>query len=161
MTAPRPGLRGVISATLTAFDQDGSFDVAGQRTCIDWLVRNDVHGMMVCGTCGVYFAMTIDERSQVMEVTTEANAGRVPILAQTGHFSTQLTIKLSVHAQGLGVEALAMITPYYLPLGGDEYYRHYAHVREAVDLPIISYHNPAFAGPNFTPEPLPACLQRM
>lgn len=152
MSDLKPNLYGVIPATLTAFREDGSFDEAGQHTFIDWIAQNGIHGMMVCGTGGEYIAMTVDERKRVMEVTAEANAGRVPILAHTGHYSTQITIDLSLHAQSLGVEALAIITPYYLPRSEEEYYRHYAAIREAVDLPIIIYHNPLFAGPNFSME---------
>jgi 4-hydroxy-tetrahydrodipicolinate synthase len=152
MKNPKSVFRGVIPATLTAFREDGSIDLDGQRKFISWLVDNGIHGMMVCGTGGEFIAMTVEERKQVMEATVEANNGKVPILAQTGHYSTDITIDLSLHAKSLGVEALALITPYYLPRSEDEYYRHYTRIREKVDLPIVVYHNPAFAGPNFSPD---------
>jgi len=152
MSGIKSVFRGVIPATLTAFREDGSLDLHGQRQFISWLVETGIHGMMVCGTGGEFIAMTVEERKRVMETTVEANDGRVPILAQTGAYSTKMTIDLSLHAKSLGVEALALITPYYLPKSEDEYYQHYARVREKVDLPIVLYHNPDFAGPNFSPE---------
>ena len=152
MTGARPRLRGVIPAILTAFNKEGEIDLEGQRAFVSWLVQNGIHGIFACGTGGDYLAMSVSDRMKVMEATVEANAGRVPVLAQTGHYATKTTIELSRHAMSLGVDALAIITPYYLPRGDEEFYRHYALVREAVDLPIIMYHNPAFAGPNLAPD---------
>ena len=53
------------------------------------------------------------ERREVIEVTVEAAAGRVPVVAGTGALSTRETVELSVHAERAGATAVMVVPPFY------------------------------------------------
>ena len=58
---------GVFSPTITAFHDDGSLSENGTRQYIRYLLENGVHGLAPMGSAGEFFAMTDEERMQVME----------------------------------------------------------------------------------------------
>src|SRR5204863_594533 len=55
-------------------------------------------------------------------------------------------------AKKCGADAALMVAPYYNTPTQEGYYRHFAAVAEAVDLPIVLYHTPGRTGSNILPE---------
>ncbi len=143
-------IHGIYPPIVTIFREDGSIDEAGQASHVNFLIENGVHGVIPCGSTGEFIAMTLEERKRVVEVTVEAAAGRVPVYAHAGHYSTALTIELGRHAERAGADGVMVITPYYLPRYPEELVRHYEALAEAIYIPIMLYHNPHFAGVTLT-----------
>ena len=48
------------------------------------LIRAGVHGIIVAGTTGEYYAQTADERVEMMGLAKELIAGRLPMIVGTG-----------------------------------------------------------------------------
>jgi 4-hydroxy-tetrahydrodipicolinate synthase len=72
--------------------------------------------------------------------------GRVPVFAGTGGNSTREVIQLSQQMEKTGVDALAVITPFLVPIGQHELAVHYKSVAAAVHLPIFLYNIPKNTG---------------
>ncbi len=146
------GLRGVYSAVATPFTAHEELNEEGLRALIDRTVAAGVHGLVPCGSTGEFSTLTRGERERVVEVVIEQNAGRVPVVPQTGATSTREAIALSRHAEKHGAEAIMVVAPYYEPFSIAEVKHYYAAVADSVSIPLMAYNLPAATGVNLTPQ---------
>ena len=142
---------GIYAPTVTAFNADESLSEKGTREYIRFLLSSNVHGLAPMGSAGEFIALTEKERMQVMEWTLAEVNGKVPVYAGTGHYSTRITIELSLHAKANGATGLMLIPPYLLRPPKRDVLDHFRKVREAVGLPIMVYNVPILAGVELTP----------
>ena len=98
--------------------------------------------------------MTIDERKRVAKVVVEETNGKVPVIVQVGTPATLTTITLAKHAESIGAEAIACVTPYYYQPDEESLIRHYETVAKTVNLPLLVYNIPRHTGVNIRPETL-------
>lgn len=137
---------GIVPAALTMFTRDGKINEAGTASHIEYLLKNGASGIVACGTSGEFIAMTVVERLRVIELIIETVAGRVPVIAGTGHYSTKLTIEMTQKAEQIGADAVLIILPYYQKPPKSSIISHYRTLRKHTSLPIWVYNNPLFAG---------------
>ncbi|SDE89405.1 4-hydroxy-tetrahydrodipicolinate synthase [Sporomusa acidovorans] len=140
--------KGIITPILTPLTQDEKFNEQEMRNQINRLIKAGVNGIFVLGTNGEFYALTQEEKIKIMEVAVAEVNGRVPVYAGTGCITTQATIKLSKIAKEIGVDALSVISPYFVSVSQDDLYRYFSSVAQAVDLPILLYNIPARTGSN-------------
>ena len=138
-----PPIGGIWPAVLTMFDADGGIDEAATARHVEYLLRSGAHGLIAAGTSGEFIAMENDERLRVIRVIIEAAAGRVPVYAGTGHYSTRHTIALTQQAERLGASGAIVILPYFQKPPKTSVMAHYRRVRAETGLPIMLYNNPA------------------
>src|SRR5918992_6048219 len=94
---------GVLPALITPFTEDGdAIDTRALAANVERLIGGGVGGLVPGGSTGEFTTLTNAERRQLTEVTVEAAAGRVPVVAGTGALSTRETVELNVHAQQAG-----------------------------------------------------------
>ena len=81
--------RGCGTALVTPFRTDGSIDETALRNLVAWQVESGIDFLVPCGTTGETPTLSHDEWLQVVNVTVEVVAGRVPIVAGATSNSTQ------------------------------------------------------------------------
>src|SRR5919202_4624883 len=144
-------LHGVLPALITPFTDDGeAIDTAALAAIVERLVAGGVAGLVPGGSTGEFTTLSSAERRQLVEVTVEAAAGRVPVVAGTGALSTRETVALSVHAERAGAAAVMVVPPFYDPLSWRELRAHYTAVADAIDIPIMYYNLPSATGIRLT-----------
>lgn len=146
--------RGIFPPTVTQFKDDGSLDTAANDKHHDFLIEGGVHGLFILGTTGEFMHMNLKEREQHAADTVQHVAGRVPVIVGAGSTSTRETIRLSRHAQGVGADAVSIITPYFWTLSERELIAHLSAVANAIDIPILVYNFPAYSNYNISSETL-------
>lgn len=151
--------RGVITPAVTLFKDDGAVDLERNRRFQDFLIEHGVDGLFVLGTTGEFMHMNLREREQFAQATVEHVAGRLPVIVGAGSTSTAETIRLSRHAQAVGADAVAIITPYFWALSEREVVGHLSAVAIAIDIPLFVYNYPAYSGHNISDETLVALLR--
>jgi dihydrodipicolinate synthase/N-acetylneuraminate lyase len=96
--------------------------------------------------------MEIDERKKVAEQIVNRVRGRVPIAMHIGTANTLSSIELAKHAAGLGVDAVAVVPPYYYPHDDYEVYAHYKAIAKSVPgVPLFIYDNTETTHVEITP----------
>jgi 4-hydroxy-tetrahydrodipicolinate synthase len=110
-----------------------------------------VHGLLVIGGQGEFFALTEEERQVAVRFCVQAVAGRVPVCANVGAVTTRQTVRLAQKAEEDGVNYLVVITPYYLKPSADELVEHYVEVCRSVHAPVLAYNIPERTGVELTP----------
>ncbi len=139
-------LKGVIPAMVTPFRPDGSINVEALKELTYKLVEWGVHGLFPCSSTGEAAKLSYKERYEVLKTVVDAANGKVPVIAGVGFPDLRRTLKLAKEAEDLGVDALLIIPPYYQRPSPQALCSHYRAVSEHVDLPIVIYNIPVFAG---------------
>src|SRR3954454_7690969 len=146
---------GVLPALITTVTDDGdAIDTRALSAIVDRLIGAGVGGLVPGGSTGEFTTLTNAERRQLTEVTVEAAAGRVPVVAGTSALSTRETVELSVHAQQAGAAAVMIVPPFYDAPKWRELHAHYSAVADAIDIPIMYYNLPSATGVTLTAEQL-------
>ena len=139
-------LRGVIPPLATPLHDDGSLAVGAIPALVEYVLAAGVHGVFATGSQGEAFALSADERRQVLDAVLAAVNGRVPVMAGTGAITTRDAVALSRAAESAGADCLSVITPYFVTPTQDELYAHYAEIAGAVTIPVLAYSNPGRTG---------------
>lgn len=135
-------IQGSLVAIVTPMFEDGSLDVEGLRSLVDWHIAEGSDGIVIVGTTGESPTVSFDEHCQLIRVAVEQSAGRIPVIAGTGANSTSEAIELTRCAKAAGAQAGLSVVPYYNKPTQEGLYRHYKAIAEAVDLPLILYNVP-------------------
>ena len=133
---------GSIPALVTPF-RDGRVDEAAFRAFVDWQIAEGSAALVPCGTTGESATMTVEEHNRVIAICVDQAAGRVPVIAGCGSNDTRIALEHMFAAQAAGATAALVVTPYYNKPNQDGVYRHFAHLAEHCDLPIVLYNVPS------------------
>lgn len=139
-------IHGIIPAMVTPFDADENINEGALRQLVNYLIDGGVHGLFPTGSQGEFFALAPKERARVWAIVVDETAGRVPVYAGTGAVTTREVIELNKLAEAAGVDAVSVITPYFINPTQEELYRHYVAIADATTLPVILYSNPGRTG---------------
>src|SRR4029077_4107424 len=142
---------GVTVALITPF-RGGEVDFDALGRLVDWHVEQGTDCLAPVGTTGESPTLDHDEHERVIAAVVERAAGRIKVMAGTGSNSTKEAIRLTRFAKRAGADGALMVGPYYNKPTQEGYYRHFATVAEAVDLPIVLYNIPGRTGSNMLPE---------
>lgn len=150
---PRKGeaFAGLTVALVTPF-KGGQVDEAALRKLVDYQVAAGTDCVSPCGTTGESPTLSHEEHERVVAIVCEQAAGRIKVMAGTGSNSTVEAIRLTKAAMKAGADAALMVAPYYNKPAQEGFYRHFAAVAEAVDLPIVLYNIPGRTAKNMEPE---------
>ena len=151
-------IKGIIPPVITPMNNDPEQTVNHQalREQVERLLAGGVHGIFPMGTNGEAYALSFQEKEEILATVIDQVKGRVPVYAGTGCITTAETIRLSKRAEELGADALSIITPSFALASQKELYDHYTAVAKAVNLPIILYNIPARTGNKLLPETVQA-----
>jgi 4-hydroxy-tetrahydrodipicolinate synthase len=109
---------------------------------LDWHVTEGSDGIVIVGTSGESPTVSVEEHCELIRVTVEHIAGRIPVIAGTGGNSTTEAIELTSFAKKVGADASLQVVPYYNKPTQEGMYAHFKKIAESVDLPVILYNVP-------------------
>jgi len=137
---------GIIPAMATPFTAEGELNEKALRQLTRHLVQGGVHGLFPTGSQGEFWALTPDEKQRIWEIVLEEADGKVPVYAGTGAVTTWEVRELNRRAEAAGVDAVSIITPFFVRPTEAELEAHYRAIAEATSLPILLYNNPGRTG---------------
>ena len=143
---------GSIVALITPLFEDGSVDYDTLRKLIDWHIAEGTNCIGVVGTTGESPTVSVEEHCEIIRVTVEQAAGRVPIMAGAGANSTREAIELSQFARKVGADCTLQVVPYYNKPTQEGIYQHFKAIVEAVDIPVVLYNVPGRTVADMLPE---------
>jgi 4-hydroxy-tetrahydrodipicolinate synthase len=136
-------ITGSIVALVTPMLEDSSVDYASLRKLIDWHIAEGTDCIGVVGTTGESPTVNVEEHCDIIRVSVEQAAGRVPIMAGCGANSTAEAIELAKFARKVGADCQLQVVPYYNKPTQEGQYQHFKAIAEATgDLPMVLYNVP-------------------
>ena len=145
-------ITGSIVALVTPLHADGSVDYPCLRKLVDWHIAEGTDCIGVVGTTGESPTVSVEEHCEIIRVSVQHAAGRVPIMAGTGGNATSEAIELTRFAKEVGADCSLQVVPYYNKPSQEGIYRHFKAVAEAVDLPVVLYNVPGRTVADMAPE---------
>ncbi len=135
-------IRGSIVALITPMLDEGAVDYAALRRLIDWHIQEGTDCICVVGTTGESPTVTVEEHCEIIRVSVQQAAGRVPIMAGCGANSTKEAIELAEFAKSVGANCQLQVVPYYNRPTQEGLFQHFSAIARAVDLPMVLYNVP-------------------
>jgi len=148
---------GIYTPLVAPFFDDFTLNHDAMQQTVDLLVNAGVHGIIVAGTTGEYYAMSMKERVYMMGVAKEMIAGRVPMIIGTGAIRTEDSVEYARQAKLQGADAILIATPPYAYPTGREIALHALAIDREANLPAMLYNYPGRMSVNMDEE----CLDRL
>lgn len=144
-------IEGVLTAIVTPFNEEGGLNVQSLKEQVNRQLAAG-NGIFCGGTNGEFFVLNEQEKITVTAACVEEVAGRANVVAHIGEIATRETIRLGKQIEKLGVDAVSVITPYFVPLKQNELINHYTAVADAFSVPVFLYNIPARTGNTLEPQ---------
>ena len=138
-------------ALVTCFNDDETINFDATRA----QVRRQVdagNNIMCAGTNGDFTALTFDEKVALTEAVVDEVAGRAQVIVNAGMPATFETLKLAREFDRIGVDGIAVITPFFIACTQDGLVRHFSTVADGVETPVYLYDIPARTQNHIEPE---------
>lgn len=148
----RTSWRGIHSVLVTPFMADGSIDFERFKELALANIANGADALIVCGSTGEFYTMTVEERVALFKTTVEAAAGNVPVIAGVSALRNEVVIGLCAAAEAARCDGILALPPIYAKPDLRETELFYRRVTAATRLPIMLYNSPARIGVNLTPD---------
>ncbi len=138
-------------ALVTCFNEDETINFEATRAQVRRQVEAG-NNIMCAGTNGDFSALTFDEKVKLAEAVVDEVNGQVDVIVNAGMPATFETLKLAREFDRIGVDAIAVITPFFIACTQDGLIRHFSTVADAVKTPIYLYDIPARTQNHIEPE---------
>jgi dihydrodipicolinate synthase/N-acetylneuraminate lyase len=143
--------KGLMPAMVTPFDDRGEVDLGATEAVVERFIEAGVDGISPLGSTGESTHLTGDERKRFAKEVVRIVGGRVPLVAGVGAAGTKEMVELARHAEGVGADAVLVVSPFYWKVGEEALFRHFAAVAESVNIPVLVYNLPMLTGIDLSP----------
>ncbi|MBP0581125.1 dihydrodipicolinate synthase family protein [Labrys sp. LIt4] len=134
--------RHAFVALVTCFNADETINYKATRAQVRRQVEAG-NNIMCAGTNGDFTALTFEEKVRLTEEVVDEVGGRVRVIVNAGMPATFETTKLAREFDRVGVDGIAVITPFFIACTQDGLIRHFSTVADAVQTPVYLYDIPA------------------
>ena len=142
----RTKLEGIYIPVITPFNKDESINFQGIKEVAKFLADNGVTGIIPSGSTGEMIALEKDEQIAVNKAYIEAgHEYGIKVVASTGAYRTKDVVDMSKAAESDGADGIMAVTPWYMGPNKEELYWHYKEIHNAIDIPVMMYHNPYYS----------------
>ncbi len=152
-------IRGVLTAMVTPFAEDGSVDEAAARQLARHLIENGSHGLVLSGTTGESPTLDDDEKLSLLRSVRDELGADVLLICGTGSNDTRHSEHLSAAAADAGADAVLAVTPYYNKPNRAGIIAHFEAVARAAGVPVVLYNIPSRVVVNMPPDLLAELAQ--
>lgn len=118
--------------------QDLSLDLDALAENVDEMARSPFCCLFAAGGTGELYSLTPEEIEQVVKVSVDAAAGRMPVIAGTG-YNAPIGVDIAKRAAKAGASCLLVLPPYYATAPEEGLFQYYEAIGKATDLPMIIY----------------------
>ncbi len=138
-------IKGIFTPNLTPFLDDGRINEGELRRMVNWLIEKGVSGLYPNGSTGEFIRLSFEERKRVIQIVTEENHGRLPILA--GAAETNLTMILDACRTyaDLGCVAVSITGPYYYKVSQESIEHFFRELAKRSPIDIVLYNIPQYS----------------
>lgn len=143
---------GLSAFPLTPTDDERQLKPNLLQQFLERIVAAGTNSIGLLGSTGGYAYLTSEERKRTLRVAVDCVAGRTPLIVGVGALTTDVAEDLARDARKAGADGLLLAPMSYLPLTGEEVFRHFEAVAAAGELPLCIYNNPGTTKFTFSPD---------
>ena len=140
-------LEGTYTALITPFSLSGdTVDYDAFQKIIQFQIKNNIEGVVPCGTTGESPTISFEEHKKIVEKVTEwtkQKSSSTVVVAGTGSNSTREAIELSRSAESSGADYVLSVNPYYNKPNQEGLIKHFSSIADSINIPVILYNIPS------------------
>lgn len=133
-------------AAPTPFSQEGELDPTLLEDLVRLYISHGVHGILINGSTGEWWAQSEEERQQVVKIAVDAAEGAVPIVAGISHMTPGGALDLADAAAEAGASGVLATVPPYVHPTESESMAWYQLIAAKSALPVMVYNWPRGVG---------------
>jgi len=137
---------GIYTPAITPLTPDGEIDRQAFAAVLESLIEAGVHGIIVGGSTGEYYAQSSKERFDLAAYAKDVIGNRLPLIVGTGATRTEDSVEYARSAREIGADAILVSSPPYALPTERENAVHALAIDRAANLPIMLYNYPARMG---------------
>lgn len=137
---------GIYTPAVTPLTPDGQINRKTFADVLESLIEAGVHGIIIGGSTGEYYAHTAQERFELAAYAKDVIGTRLPLIVGTGATRTKDSIEYAKAAKAIGADAILVTSPPYALPTDRENAVHALSIDRAADLPIMLYNYPGRMG---------------
>ncbi|EIJ71810.1 MULTISPECIES: N-acetylneuraminate lyase [Pasteurellaceae] len=142
-------LKGIFSALLVSFNEDGSINEQGLREIVRYNIdKMKVDGLYVGGSTGENFMLSTEEKKEIFRIAKEEAKDQIALIAQVGSVNLKEAVELGKYATSLGYDCLSAVTPFYYKFSFAEIKHYYDTIIAETGSNMIVYSIPFLTGVN-------------
>jgi 5-dehydro-4-deoxyglucarate dehydratase len=134
----RNNFKGVFGFPITPFRKDLSLDLDALERNVADMAQYPFCAMVAAGGTGEIYSMTPEEIGEVVRVTVEATAGKMPVVAGTG-YNAVMGADIARRAEKAGADCILALPPYYINAPENGLFAYYEAIGKATGLPLFLY----------------------
>lgn len=140
MTHVKP--EGSFVALVTPMNNDGSIDIEGFRTLLQFHESHGTKAVLIMGSTGEVSMLTPEEKKLIITETAKMKSDKIQMYYGCSGNNTQSTIDMVRFAKGEGADGAIIAAPSYICASNDDITDYVEEVCDAVEFPIGFYNNP-------------------
>ncbi len=133
---------GIYTPAITPLSADGQIDRPAFAAVLESLIEAGVHGIIIGGSTGEYYAHTAQERFDLAAQAKEVIGTRLPLIIGTGAVRTDDSVEYAKAARAIKADAILVGSPPYALPTEQENAAHALAIDKAAGLPIMLYNYP-------------------
>lgn len=135
-----------ITPAVTLFDAEGGHDAAAQAALYENLIANSIDGILVQGSIGEFFAMSLPLRREIAAHAIECVKGRTRLIIGTACMEFERIAEYSNWCLDLGADAVMIVPPYYFPMDDAAVYNFFSRLAGQIRGDMYLYNFPDRTG---------------
>jgi 4-hydroxy-tetrahydrodipicolinate synthase len=137
---------GIYTPAITPLTADGAIDHTAFAEVLEYLVAAGIHGIIIAGSTGEYYAHSQQERVALAKLAREVIGNRTQLVIGTGAIRTEESVEYAKLAKDIKADAILVGTPPYALPTEQENAAHALAIDAAAGLPIMLYNYPGRMG---------------
>lgn len=137
---------GIYTPAITPLKADGAIDQTAFADVLEYLIAQGVHGIVIAGSTGEYYAHTSQERVELATLAKEVIGTRAQLIVGTGAIRTEESVEYAKLAKAIKADAILVGTPPYALPTEKENAAHALAIDQAAGLPVMLYNYPGRMG---------------
>jgi 4-hydroxy-tetrahydrodipicolinate synthase len=133
---------GIYTPAITPLDAAGQIDKKAFADVLESLIAAGVHGIIIGGSTGEYYAHTAQERFDLGNLAKEVIGTRTALIIGTGAVRTEDSVEYAKAAKAIKADAILVGSPPYALPTEQENAEHALTIDRAADLPVMLYNYP-------------------
>ena len=135
-------LKGILPAIVTPFDKHGAVDHQVLASILEHQLKAGVNGFVPLGSTGEYYALTNEERRQVLATVKEVVGERGTLISGANGSCTREVLEQVQQSVDAGYSNLLIAPPYYALPSQEELLSHYHTILDTfpqINLVLYNY----------------------
>lgn len=135
-----------ITPAVTPLLENGTLDVEGCKALYEHLICGGVDGILVLGSIGEFFALSMETKKQLISLAVQQVAHRVQLIIGTADMVYENVVELSNYALAEGADAVIVVPPFYFWLNAQSIEEYYDKLAQEIKGNLYIYNFPDRTG---------------